>query len=1006
MTVKFSQFSDGNEVQVGDEVVGLRSSTNTRFDFPGAGIKDASGYYLVAWTSPGGVVTNYVEFTSAITSTNPIIGVTGDDSDISLTITTKNNGDISLDPAGSGYVYAVGTNAFVIPAGTTAQQPVAPPDGSIRYNTTTDLIEFWDTTANAWTSLGVDNSTADYITQTDQTTDLPNSVPLSGLSTGIIAVTTGTGAIAGRTITGTSNRIDVSNGDGSGNPTIDISATYTGQSSITTVGTLTELQVDNININGNTISSTDTNGNINLAPDGTGLVDINSTTGVDGVIDDDTMATASATTLATSESIKAYVDGTASSTFSGYFNCLVLEDTDISVTSDGATWTLSLEQNGGGDLTISFSTGLYTFDSTPAATVTLTAGTDTVPVENYVYIPISTKTLTASSSSWPSEEYVAVATVVCQSAASGATDGAYKVHGWHDDVTETIGNGHSTALNFWIRSQNATWISGTALTPTVGVATFTVAVSTGIILQLHQNDFPAFDTSSGSVVFVPNDNTTAYDRETDLTNLLTDANGASMSNRRFNLVFWGVVSEDSTDCKLFVNLPTDSYNADDAAIEDTQRTSVFTIPSIFKGTGFLISRLTVRHVSSSNTWSILQNEDLRGLVPATATGSGTGGITAVVEDPTPELGGNLDALTLEINNVGLIDIDNITIDGNTISSTDTNGNINLDPDGTGLVVINSTTGVDGIIDDDSMATASATTLATSESIKAYVDASGGGSSETVTKDFNQTTHGLSVGDWIYNNAGTFTKAIATSAAAAEVVGVVSAVADANNFTLQISGYVSGLSSLTADTVYFLSTSTAGAIQSTEPSTVGQVSKPLLVSDSTTSGIMLTYRGNVVSDPDNSSGTVINTQTTTKSDTFSSSTATAWTDVTGLSVTITPSSSSNTVLIMGHISSIQVTDDYMFRIVRDSTAVGIGDSDGANRTECTIGSLQGITNNNGTQAYPFFFEDSPATTSATTYKIQFFINASGTLYVNRSTNDTDSDNNGRAISTIIAQEVVA
>jgi hypothetical protein len=33
-----------------------------------------------------------------------------------------------------------------------------------------------------------------------------------------------------------------------------------------------ELDVDNININGNTISSTDTNGNINLSPDGTGVV--------------------------------------------------------------------------------------------------------------------------------------------------------------------------------------------------------------------------------------------------------------------------------------------------------------------------------------------------------------------------------------------------------------------------------------------------------------------------------------------------------------------------------------------------------------------------------------------------------------------------------------------------------------------------------------------------------------------------------------------------------------
>lgn len=41
---------------------------------------------------------------------------------------------------------------------------------------------------------------------------------------------------------------------------------------------------------------------------GSGTFNINSTTGVDGIIDDDTMASASATTLATSESIKTYVD--------------------------------------------------------------------------------------------------------------------------------------------------------------------------------------------------------------------------------------------------------------------------------------------------------------------------------------------------------------------------------------------------------------------------------------------------------------------------------------------------------------------------------------------------------------------------------------------------------------------------------------------------------------------------------------------------------------------------
>ena len=56
---------------------------------------------------------------------------------------------------------------------------------------------------------------------------------------GIVA-RTAANTVAARTLTGTTNRLTVTNGDGvSGNPTFDIAATYAGQSSITTLGTVT-----------------------------------------------------------------------------------------------------------------------------------------------------------------------------------------------------------------------------------------------------------------------------------------------------------------------------------------------------------------------------------------------------------------------------------------------------------------------------------------------------------------------------------------------------------------------------------------------------------------------------------------------------------------------------------------------------------------------------------------------------------------------------------------------
>ena len=41
-------------------------------------------------------------------------------------------------------------------------------------------------------------------------------------------------------------------------------STWGGSSNVTTIGTLATLNVDNININANEISSTDTNGNIEI----------------------------------------------------------------------------------------------------------------------------------------------------------------------------------------------------------------------------------------------------------------------------------------------------------------------------------------------------------------------------------------------------------------------------------------------------------------------------------------------------------------------------------------------------------------------------------------------------------------------------------------------------------------------------------------------------------------------------------------------------------------------
>jgi hypothetical protein len=156
------------------------------------------------------------------------------------------------------------------------------------------------------------------------------------------------------------------------------------------------------------------------------------------------------------------------------------------------------------------------------------------------------------------------------------------------------------------------------------------------------------------------------------------------------------------------------------------------------------------------------------------------------------------------------------------------------------------------------------------------------------------------------------------------------------------------------------------------------------------------------------GKVAQVVQTVKTDTFTS-TSTSFTDITGLSVSITPTSASSTILVSYSVvgASTAATSDSIasIRLMRGSTAIGVGDSAGS-RKQAT-GSIStretSATTINFTAAGDFI--DSPATTSATTYKIQG-VTGAGTFFINRTQGDADAGSSYRTISTITVMEILA
>jgi hypothetical protein len=157
-----------------------------------------------------------------------------------------------------------------------------------------------------------------------------------------------------------------------------------------------------------------------------------------------------------------------------------------------------------------------------------------------------------------------------------------------------------------------------------------------------------------------------------------------------------------------------------------------------------------------------------------------------------------------------------------------------------------------------------------------------------------------------------------------------------------------------------------------------------------------------------SGGILQVVSTTKTDTFTS-TSSSYIDVTGLSATITPRSTSSKILVVSNVSlgSFNSTagEGSGARLVRDSTPLAVGDAAGIRYPTSASSGISTVSQfDNLLISHSVTFLDSPSTTSTVTYKIQV-INPSGdTTTINRTGVDGNTANTPRTSSSITLIEV--
>jgi len=140
----------------------------------------------------------------------------------------------------------------------------------------------------------------------------------------------------------------------------------------------------------------------------------------------------------------------------------------------------------------------------------------------------------------------------------------------------------------------------------------------------------------------------------------------------------------------------------------------------------------------------------------------------------------------------------------------------------------------------------------------------------------------------------------------------------------------------------------------------------------------------------------------------SNSANTRTNISGLNATITPSTTSKRIKITirwnGEHSN-NVNYNQVFGIKRDTTDIGNPSADGSRPIGIAIVAVNYLQDSTSTpDSVVYSYIDSPATTSATTYHATYINKNAGTLYNQRTVNNTNNTDGELLTSNIILEEI--